>query len=803
MRKRAVSRIAFGPFLAALALGGLSLACTEEKQPNGQLMIAFDSDMAVPKDVNVAEFEAEVGPVTQGTNFELGPPGSRLPATLGVRMADNKRQAIELSLNAGKDQRLRTVGLVQTTVPDDRIALVRMPIQWLCTLRVSDVDEETRASDCEPDETCNAGRCEPAVIPEEDLPTYDPQDVFGGGVGDGTSGLCFDTQESFRPPRGLLVTSEIDRETCRIAIPDESFNFALRVRGGDGICIDNDLCLVTLNRSKVTGWYEVNEDGEEDEDGGLAQLPTIICEELEPGTGAILGVYAGPFVPQKVPEIPLCAPWSSAGLEDPDGSGNPDGGGGGKIDPDELCPELGSGKPGADIVEDPIVASFMDLSTLLVEERRTLFGDLGRACVAIAGGLGAEDVWGPLGFDPEQPTEQSVQAACTSALASLVDAVVDVERMKVGLTPTHCVVSPEDQADCESACSPAAECQDDQRCPDESSVGECSGECQAGSYCEGALNNLTSCNGLCLGVCKGTCEGLCTRLGEAAPCEGVCELGACVGQCAGDCYLDLPTSCGTGTQCRGECDEEREVVCSSPLGACAEIDPNCSTICALNAATTATCSAGGHFTAETPLEVQDADLEDLLRDDILPELRSLSLVSRRAALVLERQGDFDFGAIEDLANEAGVKEGSCTVDAIELVVPTLEDLAVIQEYAEAILDAVLAIRAQWPLECEVLRANGDECQQCIAENCCPELSICQDDPRCLEEDLETGEAPCVINCVADDTSDDPEQVIRQRCATMCITPTFTELSATTVNILLCLDSNVGGSCEDECYGTEP
>jgi hypothetical protein len=796
MRERGVSRVAFGRCWAALALGLLALGCTEEKKPNGQLMVAFDSDMAVPKDVSTAEFEALLGTLSQGTRFELGPPGSRLPATLGVVIESGERKGVELSLDAGKDGRLRTVGLVQTTVPNDRIALVRMPIQWLCTLRVHDVDEETRESDCGPDETCNAGRCEPAEIPEEDLPTYDPKDVFGGGVGDGPSGLCFDTQEGFAPPRGLLVTSEIDQETCRVPLPDDKFNFALRVRGGDGICIDNDLCLVTMNRSKVTGWYEVDENGDEDEDGGFAQLPTIICDELEPGTGAVLGVYAAPFLPVKIPEIPLCAPWSSAGVEDPDGNG-------GKIDPDTICPELGSGKAGADIVEDPLVASFMDLSTLLVEERRTLYAELGQACVAIAGGLGAEDVWSALGYDPERPTEQSVEAACTSASLTLADAVIDVKRMKVGLTPAHCVVSPEDQADCEAACAPAGDCTDDERCPVESSVGECSGECQSESYCEGSLEDLTNCNGLCTGICKGTCDGICTRVGTAAPCEGICEAGACIGQCAGDCQLDVPLSCGVGTSCRGECDEDREVECSSALAACAGIDENCSAICALSASSSAACEPGAPFTAVTPLDPVDEDLEDLLTDDILPELSRLSLVAKQAALLVERQGELDLGAIEDLASEAGTKEDACAGEAIDVILPTLEDFDAIEEFALGIIDPVLRIRAQYPLECEVLKASGDVCQECIAENCCAELADCRDDPRCISADLETGEAPCVINCIADDTTNDPEQDVRDRCATSCITPTFTQLAPATVAILTCIDGNVGGSCEDECYETAP
>ncbi len=58
------------------------------------------------------------------------------------------------------------------TVPTDRIALMRMPLHWLCS-------EKT---DCEKLESCIAGVCQDATTDSNDLPDYTPALVFGGGM---------------------------------------------------------------------------------------------------------------------------------------------------------------------------------------------------------------------------------------------------------------------------------------------------------------------------------------------------------------------------------------------------------------------------------------------------------------------------------------------------------------------------------------------------------------------------------------------------------------------------------------------
>jgi hypothetical protein len=116
-------------------LGVVASGCTEKKEPIGQLMLAFDSDMAIPKDVNTARLRGDVGNYNTSTDFYVGPGANRLPATFGVISKDERPTNVRLTLAAGKDHPARTIGVAETTIPLDRIALLRLPIQWLCTLR--------------------------------------------------------------------------------------------------------------------------------------------------------------------------------------------------------------------------------------------------------------------------------------------------------------------------------------------------------------------------------------------------------------------------------------------------------------------------------------------------------------------------------------------------------------------------------------------------------------------------------------------------------------------------------------------
>jgi len=775
-------------------------------------MLAFDTDMAVPKDVSGVRLEAQVGNSGELLDFDVGPEKNHLPATFGLRTTDGQSKDVQVTLLAKKDTKTRVVSSATTTIPADRIALLRMPIDWLCTLRVTDEGDGTLANDCSDTETCVAGRCQPAAVPEPTLPTYEPGDVFGGGLGDDTSGTCFPTDQAFGAGRGVVVTSDIDLTTCRFKLDDngDTSNFALRVRKGDGLCIEPDLCLITLNKDPVTGWSEVDASGKKATGGGFAQLPLAICDELSATAGAILSVYRGIFRPQKVPSTPVCSAWASAGNQKPS-TGGGEGGAGGEGntpsngDPTTLCPAAGSGKPGADIVDDPVVATYLDVSSDLKAEAAGLLSQIGKACVDIDTKLGADDVWTKAGYDPDLPTRDSVNFACGAAVQALGGALVSVARVRLGVAPEHCTVDAPGELACEAQCSPDASCSDTDRCASANESATCKGACDANSVCEGATDALTACNGRCDGVCKGECDGgICTHIDNAASCDGFCD-GACIGQCAGDCTLTAALACGTGSTCRGGCSKPNaDATCNSPLEACTALAPNCGALCGSRAAAGATCELGGTFAGKTRLDVQDAELEKTLLNDVLSNLSLLADGRDRSNAIAAAQMAVDAASIVSGAKSAGSDTYNCARAASSLTLDAQSELGTLAQVAGAVVDAATSfvpVEPPLPLPCQVALA-GDDCEQCIANNCCDPLVNCAADSSCLGTgglaDPSSGQVPCVIDCVTSKLApgEAPTDQVKQECAAKC--GSKGNLATASISLLECIDANVDASC-GKCY----
>ncbi len=771
-------------------------------------MLAFDTDMAVPKDVSGVRLEATVGNSGQVLDFDVGPENNHLPATFGLRTSDGASKDVQVTLSAKKDTTTRVISSATTTIPADRIALLRMPIEWLCTLRVADQGNGTLENDCNTGETCVAGRCQPAAVPEPTLPTYEPADVFGGGDGDGTSGTCFPTDQAFGSPRGSVVTSDIDLASCRIPLDQDgdTANFALRVRKGDGICIEPDLCLITLNKDPVTGWSEVDSSGKAKTGGGFAQLPPAICDELSATAGAILSVYRATFRPQKVPSTPVCSPWSSAGNPTAhEGEGGAGGEGNVPSDPRTACPAAGSGKPGGDVVDDPVVATYLDVANALGEDLASLLSQIGKACVDIDTKLGADDVWTKAGYDPDLPTRDSVNLACASAVQSLGYALAQVARVRLGVAPEHCAVDQSNELACEAECSPQASCPDADRCASANESSTCKGACDASSVCEGSTDALTACNGRCDGVCKGTCDGgVCTRIDDAASCDGFCD-GACLGQCAGDCTLTSALACGTGSTCRGGCAKPNaDATCNAPLEPCDALAPNCAALCGVEAAASATCEVGGTFAGQTRLDVQDAALEKTLLNDVLPNLSLLADGRDRANAIAAAEQAVDGDGIANGAKSAGTQTYECARAASSIALDALSELGTLGELAGQVVEAATSfvpVEPPLPLPCQLALA-GDDCEQCIANNCCDQLVNCTADSSCLGagglSDPSSGQVPCVIDCVTSKVSpgETPSDQVKQACAVKC--GSKGSLATASVNLLECIDSNVDASCRS-CY----
>ena len=189
-----------------LASSALAAACSSDK-PRGELMLVVDTNMAAGVDFDVFRIEvtstATTGYDRVVSTAEFGQPGLpvRLPATVAIIGNGDPSTLIHIRISSGlaptvaQPGQLTKVGIpktlreVATTVPTNRIAMLRMPIEWLCSA-------ETVTKQAQPDNyvdttctqegtTCHLGECVPQSVDSSTLPDYSDGAVFGGSSASG------------------------------------------------------------------------------------------------------------------------------------------------------------------------------------------------------------------------------------------------------------------------------------------------------------------------------------------------------------------------------------------------------------------------------------------------------------------------------------------------------------------------------------------------------------------------------------------------------------------------------------------
>ena len=306
--------------LVGLGLAGLP-ACSAEV--DGQLILAIQTDMAMPKDIDRIRIEVtyvKTGAAAYQMDFtKLGESDSiQLPATLGFIAPADPSEAIRVRVLAGRgpEESTRLLREIVTTVPTSRVATLRVPIEFLCDgaaaaerdpmgqVKRDGAGRVVIKDNCPEGLTCAAGACVPEEIPSETLPDYDVRDIFGGGTGIG-DGSCFDTAQCLEEATLAeldRVTFAADPLTCRAAGGGD-INVALSTQG-PGMCGKSG-CFVALDAESDSGW-KVG-------DPGFITLPPAVCEQV--AIGKLVGVVTAPVgaCPQKRVSLPTCGPWSSSG----------------------------------------------------------------------------------------------------------------------------------------------------------------------------------------------------------------------------------------------------------------------------------------------------------------------------------------------------------------------------------------------------------------------------------------------------------------------------------------------------------
>ncbi len=298
--------------LARAALTGLSVvassaACSPPIQ--GEILIVVETDMSVPKDIDMLAIE-HVYPdgtvVPDDGPWDLFDPeddtkrnGIKLPGTLGFKVSSYPGATVTFRVSASKGGKPRVLREVMTTIPVDRAAMLRMPLQWLCADKI-----------CNKGDTCRNGDCEKIeVIPELDLLPYEATKVFGSDFG-GELGACFDTSSCLKGGRGL--TPEEKDGKCVISWDGgPRVNVAISTET-DGIC-GPDGCFVPLDAESDQGWKSVPEKNLIEVP--LIEVPMAVCTKRTEGEAIKVVVQSvdtcGGLVKRE--GIPPCGAWSSVG----------------------------------------------------------------------------------------------------------------------------------------------------------------------------------------------------------------------------------------------------------------------------------------------------------------------------------------------------------------------------------------------------------------------------------------------------------------------------------------------------------
>lgn len=292
--------------VGASAIAVSLAACGSDAPAPAGLMLAIDTDLAPGKDFD--RLEVEVRPPAGYKQYsqvfsEFGQPGLPLsfPTTLAVIDDNRGSESVTIRVSIGKSGLENSpVGKplvlreVVTTMPTDRVALLRIHVEWLC-IGTAEAKPDYVEGLCPEGFTCLGGKCEDWAIDSRTLPTYDERAVFGGGSARG-EGACFDTTACF-----AAATNMMPDAACSVPKPATGEpNVALVVPEGSGGVCAGGTCLIALEPNSPYGFVA---------QGDRLQFPPAVCNALAKKTA--LGITVATACPSKLPSLPTCGPWSA------------------------------------------------------------------------------------------------------------------------------------------------------------------------------------------------------------------------------------------------------------------------------------------------------------------------------------------------------------------------------------------------------------------------------------------------------------------------------------------------------------
>ena len=285
-------------------------SCSVDNVPSGGLVVALETDLAVPKDVDRVLLEAsQGGRVFFSTERAIGEGHDLMPLQLRVSNPGNDKPVLVRAIAFRGAQPIIERSAI-TPMPATWLASVRLPLNFLCAGQLTPSGE----SKCGSDQTCKQGQCAEALLPPEQLLRYEPDpssrqlasSAADGGVDAGLTGSvvnasdrCFDVASCFYSPLDI----EVEPVTCSFALPPsvlpESLNIALRLPlGQPGVC-ENGSCFVVLDADAEGYQVEANR----------VYVPVSVCDRMLGGDR--MTVALGLDCPKKTLDNPVCGAWTA------------------------------------------------------------------------------------------------------------------------------------------------------------------------------------------------------------------------------------------------------------------------------------------------------------------------------------------------------------------------------------------------------------------------------------------------------------------------------------------------------------
>ena len=608
--------------LLAVATVGATLvgACADKK---GALMLAINTDMKAPKDVNAVSVTISTnGAIKHSFIGRVTPQGDvLLPATLAIVEPDDKDASVRVRVMAFQDRKPRVLRDVRTTIPSDgRTALLRIPLNFVNDASAvgeplpngvipdpipgtggssggssgaigGGAEEFDFFGSYQPpcpnieNDTIIDGECRDNFIDPATLPDFDQ-----AALGDSTSpGACFDVAKCFS---AATIGEGTDTDEPRDAgadgstsagdgggnVPPPDGGDKFKSYGLRAITLDRGTCTLQLNGANPArlNLAIVTPDTGECVGPGECYVPIDRGAGgwTESGGRVQLPAFVCKLLTGKNLRL-ATSPETCAAKED----ANPicRAASAGPID-GTTCTEFVVGAPfnpavGGGPTSQVTVQSVSDYGA----SAKSSLESITSSCKMIAQQLNA-----PPG-DQSAADGQTDPRLKANAWCTLATSAIGTTKAKAGgsislqIPPPLCRQLVATKTICQSKCAgnvcdPKAS---PSKCTGGRLVGQCSGECTAEGgatvYCEGQCT--AQCQGSCSGAgsveCAGVCTGTCTAgpSGSGQQSDGTCR-GTCTG---GTCSLTAPLAICTGT-CNGACTGS----CQASAGMPVKCDGKCS-----------------------------------------------------------------------------------------------------------------------------------------------------------------------------------------------------------------------------------